>query len=268
MSVSAVSFSAVRSRCLSSPAFVAVGFRSSPRSFSGCVAVPLFRSVASARACAVWAGGVVGRSCVVRRLGAFFGVYVPCLPRSPRPASPPFLRPVVPASSPVSLPGVGFSGSRSLSGASASFAASFALRFSSLGARAFVGCARGLDAVVRSSLPLARVFRVSLPLSRAAFARRSVRLVRALPAGSAFFVFPGGACPASVGPAPSWRAGGSGSWSSAALAAGRGLSVFVFVPLSSSGASAFPLPAWSGSWRASVRFRCFFRFVPAPGLFG
>jgi len=156
---------------------------------------------------------------------------------------------------------VGFSGSRRAPSGVRSVVASVASALSAAGRSVFVGCASGVDAAVRSACPSAVVFSVAsgrFGAGRSAFSRRSAALVSALPAGSGFLVFPSGPCPVGVVPAASWRSGSppSGSWSSAALAVGRGLSVFVF--------GGFPLPAWpGGSWSpASVcRFPCF-RWVP------
>ena len=73
---------------------------------------------------------------------------------------------------------------------------------------------------------------------------RLVQAVAAEGAGAAFAGFVVGACPASVRPASRWASGGSGSWSSLALAAGLGLPVFVF--WCGSGPPALPA-AW-GAW--------------------
>lgn len=148
---------------------------------------------------------------------------------------------------------VGFSGSRRLSPAWSSVVSVVARAVSRAGARVVVGCAAGADAAVRSAVPAASVFAVSPAVLRAAgrgaFAARSVALVRAVASSPApaFCAFVVGPCPAGVAPARSWRSGSpaSGSWSSAALAAGLGVPLFVWWCASSPPA----LPAWpGGSW--------------------
>ena len=157
----------------------------------------------------------------------------------------------------------GFSGSRAASPLAA-LAGRLAARLSAAGVAVSVGCAPGVDAAVRLAVPGAAVFSVAggaFGGGRSAFARRSAALVASLPAGAGFLVFPGGGCPPGVVPAPSWRGGSppSGSWSSAALAVGRGLAVFVFCPVAS-------LPAWPGGGfaAASVCGSACWRWVPAP----
>lgn len=130
-----------------------------------------------------------------------------------------------------------------------------------------VGCAAGLDRVVRHMVPedLLRVFRVEPPLSRGAFAARSSRLVAWVSAvpGSFLFVFPGCVCPSGLVPSATpgrcFSGFGSGSWATAALAAGSGVSVVVF------GVSGPELPAWpGGSWSASPQFGVpAFRWFPS-----
>lgn len=140
-----------------------------------------------------------------------------------------------------------------------------------------VGCATGVDAIVRGALPGAQVFEAALPASvpsagasrtavAAALVARSVAVVRSLPVlgSGAVFAFPLGACPAGLLPSRSsarcFAGFGSGSWAAVALAAGIGHSVFVFCP--EAGAS---LPRhWSGTWAAvSVGGVQFWHFVPA-----
>lgn len=138
----------------------------------------------------------------------------------------------------------GFSGSRSLGPGAAPLVAACVAAAGALGLRVAVGCARGADRLVRVAAPGAVVFRAA-SRQPAALVVRSVALVRAVAGsgpGARFVVFPGGACPAGVVPAPAWcSGGGSGSWASAALAAGLGLALVVFP-------GAAPLPAWAGSW--------------------
>lgn len=100
-----------------------------------------------------------------------------------------------------------------------------------------VGCARGVDSLVRQAFPLASVFRVASFGSGAwAFARRSIACVQsAVPVASSVFIsFPAVACPVGLLPSASSRACfcglGSGSWASLAFAIGSGLLSFVWLP--------------------------------------
>jgi hypothetical protein len=116
-----------------------------------------------------------------------------------------------------------------------------------------VGCASGVDSLVRSAFPSASVFRVSSfavggRVSRASFARRSSALVSwCASSGGLLVAFPLGACPSGVGVSSSFRGCGSGSWGSVALALGLGASVLVVSPASVSS-------AWFGA--LASRFRC------------
>jgi hypothetical protein len=148
---------------------------------------------------------------------------------------------------------VGFSGHRSC-------CPPFAVQqlvFSSVPASASVavGCARGLDSLVRSAFPSAVVFRASSFGSGAsAFARRSSALVSSLSSArfSVFVSFPAVACPAGLFPSSSSRACfcglGSGSWASLALAVGSGVPSFLWLP-----SGVFPPVGWGfvslgGGW--------------------
>lgn len=149
----------------------------------------------------------------------------------------------------MAAPLVAFVGSRRVSPVRAVSLAVFAVE--AAGFRVATGCARGVDAVVRSAAAAPAVFAVASGRwgrGRGAFAARSVALVRAAVAsgGGALVAFPAGPCPAGVSPARSWRSGSppSGSWSAVALAVGLGLPVFV----GSVGAAAPSLPGW-GPWR-------------------
>lgn len=100
-----------------------------------------------------------------------------------------------------------------------------------------VGCARGLDSLVRSAFPSASVFRAaSFGSGSSAFARRSVALVSSLSSArfSVFVSFPAVACPAGLFPSSSSRACfcglGSGSWASLAFAVGSGVPSFLWLP--------------------------------------
>lgn len=164
---------------------------------------------------------------------------------------------------------IGFSGSRSLS-----FALQRQITAVVTGVLALpcppvigVGCAPGADAVVRHMVPedMLRVFRVEPPVSRGEFATRSTRFVTwvASVPSSFLFVWPGCRCPSGLVPSAHstrcFRGLGSGSWASAALAAGRGVSVVVF------GLPGVDLPSWpGGSWSLSPQFGVSaYRWFPA-----
>jgi hypothetical protein len=163
----------------------------------------------------------------------------------------------------VPSPVVGFSGSRRLASAFRPLVSGVVASVVSGGRSVAVGCAAGADAFVRAAAPAAAVFSVSaFGRGRGAFAARSVAFVRAVAAGGAgsgLVVFPSAPCP--VGLVPSASASrcfsglGSGSWASAALAAGLGLPVVVFP----CGFSALPaswgswVPAGSGVWAGGFR---------------
>ena len=162
---------------------------------------------------------------------------------------------------------VGFSGSRSLSGA-ASAALSALLPSVPAGVRVSVGCARGVDLACRSffaSSPSLLVFSVAsgrFGSGRSAFARRSSRCVLSVAASSRglLVVVPSRSCPAGVVPSRSFSGRGSGSWGSAAFALGRGRRVLVWLR-----AGVRP-PVWAGvSWSVSaVPGGCWWLGIPAP----
>jgi hypothetical protein len=176
---------------------------------------------------------------------------------------------------------VGFSGSRSFGPASPGFALVPGLVSSVLaGGRAVaVGCAPGLDACVRAACPSAVVFRASfvggLPPA-AALALRSAALVRAVASsgpGAGFVAFPVTPCPPGLSPSslPSacFSGSGSGTWASAAFAAGLGLPLVVFgLPASALPTSwgiwspAAPSGVWSSGFRLLTAAPC----LPGFGL--
>lgn len=155
---------------------------------------------------------------------------------------------------PVAAPAVvGFSGSRRLPVAFRPLVAGVVASALAGGRAVAVGCVGGADAFVRAAAPGAVVFAASaFGAGRAAFAARSVALVRAVAAGgpgSGFAVFPASPCPSGLSPSASPAACfcglGSGSWASAAFAAGLGVPVAVF-PCGFS-----VLPPW-GAWRPAA----------------
>lgn len=140
-----------------------------------------------------------------------------------------------------------FTGSRSPSSVLVAQACTVAARVSVMGLPVGVGCAHGIDQVVRGAIQSAQVFRSAGPAAWQ-LAERSITLVRACKSSFGWRVvvgFPSGACP--VGLAPSqvsshcFAGYGSGTWATLAFAAGVRLPVVVFAP-------AGALPAW-GSWQ-------------------
>lgn len=175
-----------------------------------------------------------------------------------------------------SFPCVGFSGARRLSRVWFPLVAGVVRSVLASGRVVVVGDCSGLDRFVREVAgPWCAVARVSPGSVRrrgaGAFVARSVRVVRAVARrrffpGSGFVVFVSSPCPSSVVPGSSWSSGGSGSWSSAALAAGLGLPLVVFWCAS----GPFPAPSWGGRWvpaAPSGVWSAGWRWVPPPGLF-
>lgn len=165
----------------------------------------------------------------------------------------------------VGVSSVGFSGSRSCPSAAAAVRSVLPLVPSS-GCRVSVGCARGVDSVVRSffsASPSLLVFSASSPRFSsggfvAALARRSAASVRSVAAGSRglLVVAPSGVCPSGVRPSRSFRGCGSGSWGSAAFAVGSGRRVLLFSPVG--------VPSWSGGrWSAVSGAPGWWVWVPA-----
>lgn len=159
---------------------------------------------------------------------------------------------------------VGFSGSRSVAPACVGAVCAAVSSRALVG----VGCAAGVDAVVRASVCGCSVFSAA-SFSASSWAGRlvvrSVALVRFVASassragGAVFVVFPSAVCPAGLVPSSSpslcFRGLGSGSWASAAFAAGLGVPLLVFSPVG--------VPAWgfsslgAGWWLLS----------PSPSLF-
>jgi hypothetical protein len=153
---------------------------------------------------------------------------------------------------------VGFSGARRPS-ASTVMAVRWALAQLSDATRVVVGCADGVDALVRATIPPARlrVFAVAAGgFGRGAFAARSIACVRAVAAADGLWVsFPDGNCPLGLLPAASAAACfagyGSGSWASLALALGLQMRALVFLPPGISipmGWGFCPVPHCPGWW--------------------
>lgn len=153
-----------------------------------------------------------------------------------------------------SLRSVGFSGSRSPSSAAALALSELLPLVPVRGCRVSVGCAAGVDSLVRSffrSSPSLLVFSVAsgrFGVGRSAFARRSVACVRSVSRSGVLVALPSSpSCPAGVRPCRVWRsASGSGTWGSVAFALGSGRSVLLWLP-----SGCLP-PSWSGvSWSVS-----------------
>jgi hypothetical protein len=119
-------------------------------------------------------------------------------------------------------------------------------------AAVFVGCASGVDSLVRAcwrgSL---RVF--SARALGCSVSARSVVFVRALAAaGGCLVVFPGRPCPRGLRPSSvpgrCFCGFGSGSWASAALAAGLGCPVLLFWPGSRPASRCWRLRSLGSGW--------------------
>ena len=144
---------------------------------------------------------------------------------------------------------VGFTGSRHGFN-SAQFVQTVAKSVSLAGHSVAVGCASGVDALVRQACPNAQVFKVAspgagLPVSMSiALARRSQAMVSAC---NVLVGFASVSCPNGVSPLRHFCGGGSGTWASLVYAISQGKRVFVFL------APTVVLPAWSGgAWVQSV----------------
>lgn len=148
-----------------------------------------------------------------------------------------------------SFPSVAFSGSR-VAGSSASVSCgAFLPVLGSFSGLVAVGCASGVDSLVRCafhrrgglSVFSVQQFAVGGRVCRASFARRSSALVSwCVSSGGLLVAFPLGACPSAVAPSASFSGCGSGSWGSVALAVGLGCSVLVVLPSSASVSSFSP----------------------------
>ncbi|MBD1836667.1 hypothetical protein [Coleofasciculus sp. FACHB-501] len=275
-----------------------VAVRPSVRSFSGWVCVASFasRPVAAAFSRAAASELLGGGFCAVRPSpsGRRFRVSVPCLvprvrvrfpARSVRvgrlrlrcpgravaaaalarslsvPAASASLLPAAVSAALASASAVGFSGSRRPGGALPPAVVAAAVASVPASVPVFVGCARGVDAVVRSLCPRASVLSVAgggFGRGRGAFAARSVACVRSVAVpGGVWVSFPCGACPAGLLPAASssraFSGSGSGSWASLAFALGSGVSCLVCLP-----AGVVPPAGWglvalgSGWWGSSA----------------
>ncbi|WP_144439304.1 hypothetical protein [Geminocystis sp. NIES-3708] len=103
----------------------------------------------------------------------------------------------------------------------------------------YVGCARGVDATVRSySPPNLRVFKASdYGTGKSSFARRSMVMVNELKAsGGCLISFPSSPCPSGLKPSPNpFNGKGSGSWATLAYAIFLNVPCFIYL-------DSFPVP--------------------------
>ena len=135
---------------------------------------------------------------------------------------------------------IGFSGSRRPGGAIPAHVLLGAIASVPSSAEVVVGCASGVDAVVRVACPHATVFTVAsgqFGRGKSAFARRSIACVQAVAnadCGGLWVSFPGSMCPPGLLPSASssrcFSGSGSGSWASLAYALGCGIPCLVFSP--------------------------------------
>lgn len=144
-------------------------------------------------------------------------------------------------------PALAFSGSRAFQSQALQSCASFLPLLSSFSGPVGVGCASGIDQLIRSSFSSPVVFQVQPPISAAAFAARSARLVRWVHSNSGLLVaFPLGVAPSAIKPGKSFKGFGSGTWGSVAYALGLGVPVLLILPASAT--KSFPAPASVSSY--------------------
>ena len=149
----------------------------------------------------------------------------------------------------VGAPAVGFSGSRAPSRASVAGAR---LAVAAVVAPILVGDARGIDAIVRSDRPDARVF-CAAGYEPAQLVARSIACVRAVALlGGVFTAFPAAPCPTGLRPSSAasvcFAGYSAGTWSSLALARGLGLAVVVYLPEDIDPPPAFGLASVGAGW--------------------
>ncbi|MCU0537888.1 MAG: hypothetical protein MUD14_28720 [Hydrococcus sp. Prado102] len=147
---------------------------------------------------------------------------------------------------------VGFSGSRSFAPVAVIEAALAAVPDS---VPVSVGCARGVDAAVRSLCLRVRVFSVAEVgfSGRGAFAARSIACVRSVAVPGGLWVsFPSSTYPPGLVPSSSssrcFSGSGSGSWASLAFALGSGVRCLVFLPTGFSAPVGWGLSPVGGGW--------------------
>ena len=151
---------------------------------------------------------------------------------------------------------VGISGSRSPSSQSLEALAAVLSRLSPR-SQVVVGCARGIDATVRSAVATGRlrVYQASsFGAGRWTYAARSASCVRAVARAipsCLWLSFPATACPAGLVPSASasscFSGYGSGTWASLAYAMGLGIPCMVFLPAGFSAPAGWSLVPVSGA---------------------
>jgi hypothetical protein len=116
-----------------------------------------------------------------------------------------------------------------------------------------VGDQRGVDEATAATLYGCQVFRRE-GNTPAALVARSIRMLDALGRLNRplLAAFPAKPCPEPIAPGPRWASGGSGTWSTAALALGRGMRVVLWLPSPMLAPVArWPLSYLGGGWWVS-----------------
>lgn len=164
---------------------------------------------------------------------------------------------------------VGFTGSRNLPGQWLPQVQALVNRAQASGKLVATGCANGLDQLVRQSAVGPIVFSVKegcFGKGPVAYARRSQSMVSAVVGsgeGAWLVGFVTKPCPLGVVPCSAWRSGvvPSGTWSSVALAVGRGVPIFIVW----CGSGVAELPVWGGTWSAlTLAGVSGWRYTPPP----
>ena len=145
---------------------------------------------------------------------------------------------------------IGFSGSREPTPAAMVLASMVAQVIAKNQLPIATGCARGIDRVVRNSARATMVFRSSGNKAWQT-ARRSARMVDTIALSErprALLAFPGTECPTGLVPSAKshncFCGKGSGTWATAAYAAGLGVPLVIF----QAEGETWPLPEWGGKW--------------------
>lgn len=158
---------------------------------------------------------------------------------------------------------VGFSGSRSKPCAESVAAVRSAIASVPSRIPIHVGCAKGVDELVRTLCPSAKVFSVqSLGFTgRGALARRSQLCVESVAVpGGVWCSFPSKLYPAGLVPSASasrcFSGFGSGSWASLAYAAGCGVQCLLFLPSGVEPPADWSFVAGGSGWFFRPALRC------------
>jgi len=157
-----------------------------------------------------------------------------------------------------------FSGSRRLDVSHKPYVQEIVKQILDAGVQVGVGCASGLDSFVRNTKGFSsqgQVFKVS-GNTPSAYAQRSIKMVSTAnhTRCASLLFWPQGSCPAGLLPNMSsskcFCGKGSGTWATAAFAAGLGMSVYVF------GMSKLSLPSSWGVWSKTNLYKGGFKLVP------